>query len=274
MIPGFPSKPLVMGILNITPDSFSDGGVYLDPAKALDRALEMIDQGVDIIDVGAESSRPGALGVSADEELKRLDPIFKKVFPSISVPISLDTRHANVFRQGLQYGVSILNDITALRKMTPSGWSDHHEMLELLVANQCPVILMHMPKEPQYMQVDPFYHDVVAEVVQFLEERTQWVTRCGLSKDKVWIDPGFGFGKSFEHNQTLFQNIERLISLNQPLLVGVSRKKMIRQLFGESASDILRGSVEMSLEAIKRGACIVRVHDVRETVKAVQMANF
>ena len=264
----FPSASLdlgvtrVMGILNVTPDSFSDGGLYASRDTALRRALEMVAEGADIIDVGGESTRPGAAPVSAAEEIDRVVPVIEAISDACSVPISVDTSKPEVMRASAAAGAAMLNDVRAL---TLEGAASTAAELGL------PVCLMHMQGEPGNMQTEPRYTDVVAEVLGFLQQRVDDCVAAGISADAIVIDPGFGFGKTLEHNLALFHSLDAFVATGKPVLIGVSRKSMIAKLLGDDASDRLMGSVTLALAAARKGAHIVRVHDVRQTVDALRI---
>lgn len=254
----------VMGILNVTPDSFSDGGLYLNPDRALERSLQMEEEGADFIDIGGESTRPGALPVSSEEELKRVLPVLKKIAPRVKIPISIDTRKASVAFACLNEGASLINDVSAL--------SDP-EMVSVVARADVPVILMHCRGEPKTMQQNPFYQDVVSEVFEFLKERIDFCLRHSIKKEKIFVDPGIGFGKTMEHNLSLLQNLKVLQALGCSIVIGVSRKTFIRKLFGEKLEEILAGSLTAALLAIERGAKILRVHDVAKTKAVIRLAG-
>ena len=251
-----------MGVLNITPDSFSDGGTYLSADAALARAKRMWEEGADIIDIGAESTRPGAPAVTQEEELRRLLPVLEAVAAEVPLPISIDTSKAAVMRAAWSLGAGLMNDVTALRADPLS--------LETIAGLGVPVCLMHMRGTPQNMQENTHYRDVVAEVKDFLSERVAQCVAAGIPRHHLLVDPGFGFAKDLEANRTLLRHLDDLASLELPLLVGLSRKRMIGELSGvESASERVAGSVAAALWAVSRGASIVRVHDVAETVQAL-----
>ncbi len=255
-------RPRVMGIINLTPDSFSDGGRFFARDLALAQAEQMIADGVDMLDLGAESTRPGAAPVSAAEELDRLGAVLEGL-RGAPVPLSLDTSSPDVMREGLRLGVSLINDVRALRR---------HGALD--VATELPVALclMHMPDEPGQMQNDPQYVDVTAEVEGFLLERVQACLKRGISSNAIVIDPGFGFGKGFAHNRTLFRALPRLAQHGYPVLVGVSRKRMIGDLIGQPIpAERDAGSLAAHVMALERGARILRVHAVKPTVEAVRV---
>jgi dihydropteroate synthase len=255
-------RPLVMGILNITPDSFSDGGKYLDVNEALKHANEMIEEGVDIIDIGGESTRPGSDPVSADEELKRIVPIIEAIKKISDIAISIDTYKPEVMKEVIDMDVAMINDIYALQK--PNA-------IDLIKKSNVGVCLMHMQGTPKTMQLNPTYKNVVSEVRSFLEERANLLANEGIDKSRIILDPGFGFGKTFEHNIELLQNIESFQSLNLPILVGLSRKSFIRKVLNGDHDDHLSGSISAAILSVVKGAKILRVHDVKETQSAFKI---
>ena len=255
-------RPLVMGILNTTPDSFSDGGMYLDSNAALKRANQMIEEGVDIIDIGGESTRPGSDPVSTDEELKRIVPIIEAIKKISDIAISIDTYKPEVMKEVIDMDVAMINDIFALQK--PNA-------IDLLKKSNVGVCLMHMQGTPKTMQLNPTYKNVVSEVRSFLEERANLIANEGIDKSRIILDPGFGFGKTFEHNIELLQNIESFQSLNLPILVGLSRKSFIRKILNGDYDDHLSGSISAAILSVLKGAKILRVHDVKETQSAFKI---
>ncbi len=255
-------RPLVMGILNITPDSFSDGGMYLDFNTALKRAEKMIEEGVDIIDIGGESTRPGSDAVSVDEELKRITPIIEAIKKISDIAISIDTYKPEVMREVIDMDVAMINDIFALQKPN---------VIDMIKKSNVGVCLMHMQGTPKTMQINPSYKNVVSEVKSFLEERANLLTNEGIDKSRVILDPGFGFGKTFEHNLELLQNIASFQSLNLPILVGLSRKSFIRKILNGDHDDHLSGSISAAVLSAVKGAKILRVHDVKETQSALKI---
>ena len=257
-------RPLVMGILNITPDSFSDGGKYLDVNEALKHAEKMIEEGVDIIDIGGESSRPGSDPVSADEELKRIAPIIEGIKKISDIAISVDTYKPEVMKQVIDMDVAMINDIHALQK--PSA-------IDMIKESNVGICLMHMQGNPKTMQLNPTYKNVVSEVKSFLEERANHLMHEGIDKSRIILDPGFGFGKTFEHNINLLQNIESFQSLNLPILVGLSRKSFIRKILNGEHDDHLSGSISAAILSVLKGTKILRVHDVKETQSALKIIN-
>ena len=257
-------RPCVMGVLNITPDSFSDGGTYLSVDAALTRAKRMWEEGADIIDIGAESTRRGAPAVAREEELRRLLPVLEAVAAEVPLPISIDTSKAAVMRAAWSLGAGLMNDVTALRA-DPLA-------LETIAGLGVPVCLMHMRGTPQNMQTETHYGDVVAEVKNFLLERIKHCVAAGIPRQHLLIDPGFGFAKDLEANCSLLRHLDAFASIGAPLLVGLSRKRMIGELSGaEPATERVAGSIAAALWAVERGAHIVRVHDVAETVQALRV---
>ncbi|MFA7300284.1 MAG: dihydropteroate synthase [Sideroxydans sp.] len=254
-------RPLVMGVVNVTPDSFSDGGRYVSSAAAIDHAQQLIADGADILDVGGESTRPGATEVSEQEEIDRVLPIFEGLCDS-EVPVSIDTWKPGVMRAALKAGVSLVNDVNALQ--APGA-------LEVLAQSDAAVCLMHKQGSPQTMQRQPQYADVVAEVVDFLRERVAAAEMAGIAQARIVIDPGFCFGKTLVHNLDLLRQLDRLCALGVPVLAGLSRKSMLGAITGREVDDRKAASVAAALLAVQRGAAIVRVHDVRETVDALKL---
>jgi len=248
-----------MGVVNVTLDSFSDGGRYLDPEAAIAHARALIGEGADILDIGAESSRPGARGVSAEEELSRLMPVLEGL-RDCAVPISVDTVKPEVMRAAIAAGASMINDITALR--SPGA-------LEAVVGSDVGVCLMHMQGEPRTMQQSPSYRDVVAEVAAFLAERVVAAEAAGIARERIVVDPGFGFGKTVAHNFELLRNLDRIAAIGLPVVAGWSRKSTLGAITGRAADDRLAGSLAAALLAVERGARILRVHDVAATRDAL-----
>ena len=255
-------RPLVMGVLNLTPDSFSDGGRFASLDAAITHAEHMIESGVDIIDIGGESTRPGAEPVPVSEELRRVMPAIYAL-RDCGKPLSIDTRRPEVMREALAAGVDMVNDINGFRE---------EGSLSLLRDSDCALCIMHMQGEPQTMQQDPQYVDVIAEVSRFLAQQSEAAVAAGISRKRLCIDPGFGFGKTLEHNLTLLARLGKLQSaLGLPLMAGLSRKGMIGTLTGKPAGERMAGSVSAALYAVAQGARIVRVHDVAETVDALKV---
>lgn len=254
-----------MGILNLTPDSFSDGGRYLDPEQALTHALGMVEEGACIIDVGGESTRPGAQPVSLDEELARVIPIVERLVRTLPVPVSVDTSKPGVMREAVAAGAGMINDIMALRE--PGA-------LEAAAEAAVPVCLMHMQGEPRTMQKAPSYGNLVDEVKAFLRQRMEAGMAAGIARHNLIIDPGFGFGKRLEHNLTLLKELRTFQELAVPVLVGISRKSMIGAIIGDRPVDQrLMGSIAAAVVATMEGAAIIRAHDVRETVEALKVVS-
>lgn len=250
-----------MGILNVTDDSFSDGGRWVDPARALERALQMRAQGADFIDVGGESTRPGAQPVPAQAELARVIPLVEALAKA-GVPVSVDTMKPEVMRAAIAAGCAVVNDVNGFR--APGA-------VEAVAASGAGLVAMHMLGEPRTMQEAPVYRDVVAEVRNFLAERASLLQAAGVARHRIALDPGFGFGKLLEHNVALFRGLPELVALGYPVLVGVSRKRMIGAITGREVGERMPGSVAAALMAVEYGARIVRVHDVRETVDAINV---
>ena len=253
-----------MGVLNVTPDSFSDGGRYVDVPAAVERGMAMAAEGAAIVDVGGESTRPGAGAVSAAEELERVIPVIERLAARLSVPISVDTAKPEVMRAAVGAGASLVNDVRALRE--PGA-------LEAVAATGAGVCLMHMQGEPRTMQVAPGYDDVVSDVRRFLAERVEACLRAGIHRDRICIDPGIGFGKTLPHNLALLSAIERLGEPGIPVLIGVSRKSLVGIITGRPPEGRLAGSLAFAALAVARGAAIIRAHDVAETVDAVKVAS-
>ena len=255
-------RPLVMGILNVTPDSFSDGGRYQALEFAVERAELMIKDGVDIIDIGGESTRPGSPSVPADEELRRVMPAIYAL-RELGYPLSIDTCKPEVMREAIIAGADMINDINGFR--APGA-------IEAVKDSDCALCVMHMQGTPQDMQARPDYEDVVADVIAFLRERVDALLAAGVARERITVDPGFGFGKSVEHNYALLRSISRIESeLGLPVLAGLSRKSMIGAVTGRSVEQRLAGSLAGALAAVAQGARIVRVHDVAETVDALKV---
>ena len=255
-------RPIVMGILNATPDSFSDGGKFKAPKDAIAQAELMIKSGADLIDIGGESTRPGAQPVELQEELDRVLPVIEAL-RDCGVPLSIDTYKAETMREALNSGADCINDIWALRQ---EGAVD-----AVLESKDCGVVLMHMQRDPQTMQFNPEYHDVLTQVMQFLKERAELLTAKGVDKNRIAIDPGFGFGKSLEHNLTMLKHFDQFSQLGYAVLAGISRKSMLGKLTGKDTHERLASSVAAAIMAADRGARIVRVHDVSETVDALKL---
>ena len=256
------AMPLVMGILNVTPDSFSDGGRYQSLEFAISRAEEMVAEGVDLIDIGGESSRPGAPALALDEELRRVMPVLYAL-RDLGKPLSVDTYKPQVMREAIIAGVDMINDINGFR--APGA-------LEAVAASDCALCVMHMQNAPQTMQQHPVYDDVVSDVIAFLRARVDAMLAVGIERQRICVDPGFGFGKTVEHNLALLRAIGRMRDeLDLPVLAGLSRKTMIGAITGKPIERRLAGSIGGALAAIAQGARIVRVHDVDDTVDAIKV---
>ena len=266
------SKPAVMGVLNITPDSFSDGGnvfskAQVDPSKVLTTVSKMIDDGADIIDLGGESTRPGAKPVSVQQELDRVIPVLNSLTANFDSVFSIDTSTPEVMKEAASAGAHIINDVRALGR---------EGALDAAVETGLPVCLMHMQNQPKNMQDNPEYQDVLAEVLEFLSERRQQCLNLGMQADQILLDPGFGFGKTLAHNLSLFNGLSTMAEESHPILVGLSRKSMIGQILDADVNDRLIGSVTMALLAAQAiygagGSAILRVHDVKETKQALNI---
>jgi len=257
-------RPRIMGVLNVTPDSFSDGGKWASPREALFRALHLAAAGADIIDIGGESTRPGAAGVSVQQELDRVIPVIEVLWTETRLPISVDTSKPEVMREAAAAGAGMINDVFALRR---------EGALEAAAQLNLPTCLMHMRGDPRSMQDEPVYADVVGEVESFLLRRAGEAEARGLARDNIVIDPGFGFGKLLGHNLELLRGLARLASHGYPVLAGLSRKSMLARITGREVEHRVAGSVALALLAVQQGAAIVRVHDVAETRDALQVLS-
>lgn len=258
------TRPHVMGIVNVTPDSFSDGGKYSSTASAVEHGLQLIAEGADILDIGGESTRPGAQPVSLDDELQRVIPVIEALSAVTSVPLSIDTYKPEVMRAAILAGADIVNDISALRE---------DGALEIVANSSAGVCLMHMQGVPQTMQINPTYGDVVAEVKQFLSDRVDTCLVHGIVKERILLDPGFGFGKTTAHNVALIQHLDSLAELGFPLLVGLSRKSVLGKIAGGDELQRLHAGLAASVVSAMKGAKIVRVHDVKATVDALKVVT-
>lgn len=258
-------RVLIMGILNVTPDSFSDGGRYFDPAKAVERGLTLQEEGADLLDIGAESSRPGAETVGETEELKRLEPVLKALGRRLSIPISVDTTKSAVAKMALSYGAAMINDVSALR--------DDPDMAKTVAQAEAGVVLMHRKGTAQTMQHECCYDNVVSEVRQFLQERMLVARAAGIQPDAIVIDPGIGFGKNLQQNLDLLAHVRSLTELGSPVLVGVSRKTVIGHIVKKDIGDRLMGTAAAVAAAVLQGAELVRVHDVAPMRDVVAMAQ-
>ena len=256
-------RPSVMGVLNVTPDSFSDGGLFVDPTQAIAHGKRAIDEGAVLVDVGGESTRPGAEPVSSEDEIARVEPVLEGLR---GLAISIDTSKAAVARRALDLGAELVNDVTALR--------GDPEMAGIVADGDAFVCLMHMQGEPRTMQVAPRYDDVVSDVLAFLEERVAFAVENGIAEERIAVDPGIGFGKTPDQNLELLRRLEELSTLGRPVLVGVSRKSTLGKILGDpgATTGTVAASVGAAVVAFERGASVIRAHDVRETIEALQVA--
>jgi dihydropteroate synthase len=261
----FPRPVLVMGIVNVTPDSFFDGGRFLDASAAVAHALQLVEQGAEIIDIGGESTRPGALPVDEPEELRRVMPVIEQLVGRVKVPISIDTVKLGVARAALAAGASIVNDIAANR--------EEDALWRLVAETRAGYVCMHMQGTPQTMQASPAYTDVVREVRDFFAERIRRMSDCGVGRDQIMLDPGIGFGKAVKHNLQLLGAMRSFASLERPLLLGVSRKSFMGTLLGAELAARLPGALACACLAVTAGVQIIRAHDVAETVQAIRMTE-
>jgi len=252
-----------MGIVNVTPDSFSDGGLYASTDAAIAHGLKLLEEGADILDVGGESTRPGALPVSEEEELRRVIPVIKTLVEQ-GIPVSVDTSKPQVMRAAIAAGAAMVNDVNALQAAGA---------MEIIAASKVAVCLMHKQGAPDTMQKNPHYENVLEEVKAFLQQRLQAALDAGIMRERIFIDPGFGFGKSLDHNLELLRHLDQLADLGVAVLVGLSRKSMLGKILGNDQSDRLQASVAAALLAVTKGAKIVRVHDVRATREALAVYN-
>ncbi len=263
-------KTLVMGILNVTPDSFHDGGNYYDLESALNRARKMIDDGADIIDIGGESTRPNSSYISADEEIRRIVPVIKELSRETQVPISIDTYKAEVAEKAIRAGAQIINDI--------SGLQSDKEMVRVAASNNTPIIIMHIKGHPHDFPKDPVYNELIPEIISLLERRIEYSVKSGVAHDKIIVDPGIGFGKGVRQNAEILRHLNEFKCLNLPIMIGTSRKSFISKVLelsedndiNESDSSLI-GTLVTLVIAVSKGANIIRVHDVKEAVQAVKM---
>lgn len=255
-----------MGILNVTPDSFSDGGLHFDLEAAVDRGMRMVDEGADIIDIGGESTRPGSDPVTREEEVRRTIPVIAALAPKVPVPISIDTYKSDIAQRALDAGASIVNDISGLR-FDPG-------MAGVVADHGVPVVLMHIKGTPKSMQTNPVYSDLISEIMDYLRDSVRIAVEAGVRDDLIIVDPGIGFGKTFDHNLEVLNNLHRFAPLGKPLLVGPSRKAFIGKILGDApATDRLEGTAAAVTASILGGAHIVRVHDVREMARVARVAD-
>jgi len=258
------SRPRIMGVLNITPDSFSDGGDFFTLEKAVARAEQMVEEGAAIIDLGGESTRPGAAPVSVDEELQRVIPVIEALHATVPVPLSIDTRKPAVMQAAVAAGAGLINDVNALQEAGA---------VEMAASLEVPVCLMHMQGNPETMQDTPIYHNVVDEVTAYLEARAHACLQQGIPKERILLDPGFGFGKTTPHNLLLLQQLERLVETGFPVLVGLSRKSLIGKVLDLPVDKRLYPGLALAVLAVWKGAALVRCHDVRPTREAIAMCQ-
>jgi dihydropteroate synthase len=258
-------RPSVMGVVNVTPDSFSDGGVNFEAKSAVATARRMLEEGAAIVDVGGESTRPGSAGVTLDEELRRVVPVLEAL--QGEVPVSIDTAKGEVARRAIELGAELVNDVTALR--------GDQGLAEVVASSGVYLCLMHMQGEPRTMQLEPTYDDVAGEIAAFLEARLRFAVDAGIPEERICLDPGFGFGKTVEQNFELLRRLGEIVSLGRPVLVGISRKRSLGRILGdpEATTGPLSASIAAAVEAYERGATIFRVHDVREHVEALTVAK-
>jgi dihydropteroate synthase len=255
--------PVVMGVVNVTPDSFSDGGQWLDPHKAIAHARRLVADGAAILDIGGESTRPGANPVAAEEQLRRIVPVFEGL-QGVEARLSIDTTKASVARAAIEAGADIVNDVTALR--------DDPDLAGLCAERGVTVCLMHMLGEPRTMQDDPHYDDVVDDIKAFLVERLEHAVAAGIGEDKVWLDPGIGFGKTVDHNLALLARLDELVAIGRPIVVGTSRKGFIGRISGEEIGGRVPGTIATNVIALGNGAEVFRVHDVAAVAQALEVA--
>jgi dihydropteroate synthase len=262
----FSQKTYIMGILNVTPDSFSDGGQYFDKSAAIKRAIQMVEDGADIIDIGGESTRPGSQPLAIEEELRRTLPVIEALTKEINAPISIDTYKSEVAKRALDAGAAMVNDISGLR-FDP-------EMPKVVSAYKVPVVIMHIKGTPKDMQKNPVYEALIPEIMDYLRESIKSAKESGIAEDMIIIDPGIGFGKTFEHNLEIIHNLYNFTLLEKPVLVGLSRKAFIGKILGDvPAGERLEGTASAIAISIINGANIIRVHDVKEMAKVAKVAN-
>jgi len=262
----FSQKTYIMGILNVTPDSFSDGGQYFDKSAAIKRAIQMVEDGADIIDIGGESTRPGSQPLAIEEELRRTLPVIEALTKEIDIPISIDTYKSEVAKRALDAGAAMVNDISGLR-FDP-------EMPKVVSAYKVPVVIMHIKGLPKDMQKNPVYEALIPEIMDYLRDNIRSAKESGIAEDMIIIDPGIGFGKTFEHNLEIIHNLYNFTLLEKPVLVGLSRKAFIGKILGDvPAGERLEGTAAATAISIINGANIIRVHDVKEMVKVAKVAN-
>ncbi|MCF6264763.1 MAG: dihydropteroate synthase [Xanthomonadales bacterium] len=257
------SQPQVMAVLNITEDSFSDGGRWLNPQRALERAIQMATEGAGIIDIGGESTRPGAIPVSIAEELERVIPVIEAISAAVEIPLSIDTSKAEVMTAAVAAGAGMINDVWGLRQAGA---------LQAAAKAKVPVCIMHMQGQPENMQKQPHYENVLEEINAFFSQRISAVTAAGIETEKLLLDPGFGFGKTLEHNLSILANLDTFAHFKLPLLVGISRKSMLGEVTGADISDRMPAGIAAATIAVRQGAKIIRTHDVAATVQAMKLS--
>ncbi|MBI5188105.1 MAG: dihydropteroate synthase [Nitrospirae bacterium] len=262
----FSKKTYIMGILNVTPDSFSDGGLYFDKSAAIKRAIQMVEDGADIVDIGGESTRPGSEPVTIEEELRRTIPVIDALAKEIKIPISIDTYKSEVAKSALDAGASMVNDISGLR-FDP-------DMPEVVSEYKVPVVIMHIKGAPKNMQVNPVYEALIHEIMDYLMISIRVAVKSGIAEDKIIIDPGIGFGKTFDHNLEIINNLREFTFLGKPILIGLSRKAFIGKILGDvPVTDRLEGTAAAVAVSIMNGANIIRVHDVKEMARVAKVAD-
>jgi dihydropteroate synthase len=259
-----PAEPLIMGVVNVTPDSFSDGGEFLDADAAVAHAQRLVEEGAGIVDVGGESTRPGADPVPADVELQRVVPVVERVAQTLGLRVSIDTAKLTVAEAAIQAGARVVNDVTAFRA--------EPELAGLVASSGAGCCLMHMQGEPRTMQADPRYDEVVSDVKAFLEERLAFAVGEGVPEERVWLDPGIGFGKTLDHNLELLRRLDEIVAIGRPVVVGTSRKSFLGKITGRAEKERLPGTIATNVMAYERGAAIFRVHDVAPVADALRVA--
>ncbi len=261
----FSERTHIMGVLNVTPDSFSDGGKFLSLDKAIAQALKMVEEGVDIIDIGGESTRPGSQPVTLKEETQRVIPVIEALVKKIQIPISIDTYKSQIARQALEAGAEMVNEISGLRFDS--------EMVKLAAKYNVPVVIMHIKGTPQNMQENPYYENVIKEIKDYFEERINFADSAGIKEENIILDPGIGFGKRFEDNLAILKNLKEFKKLERPLLVGLSRKSFIGKILDLPVEERLEGSLGALAYSIMKGANVARVHDVKESVRVAKVVD-
>jgi dihydropteroate synthase len=259
-----PAEPLIMGVVNVTPDSFSDGGEFLDADAAVAHAARLAEDGAALVDVGGESTRPGADPVPEEVELQRVVPVVERVAQTLGLRVSIDTAKLAVAEAAIQAGARVVNDVTAFRA--------EPELAGLVAGSGADCCLMHMQGEPRTMQADPRYGEVVADVKAFLEERLAFAVNEGVPEERVWLDPGIGFGKTLEHNLELLRRLDEIVAIGRPVVIGTSRKSFLGKITGRAEKERLPGTIATNVMAYERGAAIFRVHDVAEVADALKVA--